>query len=270
MVPLVALVALVIGSPQAGLDDWNLLSSGSPPASIRRCLGHTAKVYEVRLTSTGTLNVEEGPLAASNQHVVLPPSAVSLPRDTQSHSIDVGGGWLVGFDAGEFGGGLWWVDTDGRRGSIALDGVPAWARNVHALMAWPTGALAFVGLAHLSADYGAVFRCFRENGRWTARLVSETDGAPTAAARAPDGGAVFVTGQGVGTVTTSGVVKTVLRSNFADLYPGSIVVDCSGTVFVGMRSVVIRLPRGATQEDWLVPPGCHRVELVGTQCECRP
>ena len=28
--------------------------------------------------------------------------------------VSVPSGWLVGFDAGEFGGGLWWFSRDGR------------------------------------------------------------------------------------------------------------------------------------------------------------
>ena len=41
--------------------------------------------------------------------------SLSLDRFGDRHVLGVADGWLVGFNAGEFGGGLWWFSFDGKR-----------------------------------------------------------------------------------------------------------------------------------------------------------
>src|SRR4051812_36461461 len=44
-------------------------------------------------------------------------------RKGRRHALHVPGGWLVGFDAGEFGGSFWWFSEDGaRRHELRLNG----------------------------------------------------------------------------------------------------------------------------------------------------
>jgi len=129
------------------------------------------------------------------------------------------------------------------------------------LLAQPDGPLAFVGLTHLSAGYGAVLRCIRRNGRWSTKLVARIEGTPTAAASAADGGAVFVTAHGVGRVSPSGVVRTLLRRVFDGLYPSSIATDAEPrTTRSGPTSATGRPTRTVT---WSASRGCARCASSG-------
>ncbi len=263
-------LALIASSGQATLRDWVRLSSGPPASEVRACLGYATTAFDVEPTPAGVVVARHSPREGQHEHVPMSPADVLLPQDANRRSLAFDDGWLVGFDAGEFGGGLWWVNTDGRRARILLGDVPTWANNVHALLSQPEGPLAFVGLTHLSAEYGAVFRCVRRNGRWKAILLARIEGTPTAATAEASGGALFVSTHGIGRVSQSGAIRTLLRRDFDGLYPSSIATDTGGTIYVGMRNVVIRLGSGAEHEDWLVPPGCVRHEVVDRRCVCLP
>jgi hypothetical protein len=261
-------LALTLSAGQVPAEDFVRLSSGPPPRDVRTCLGYIADSFEVESTPGGRVVVTPQALARDDYYLPLSSADVSLPEDANRHSIVVEDGWLVGFDAGEFGGGLWSVRRDGQHVRVPLEGVPSWARNVHGLVPQPDGPLAFVGLAHLSAEYGAVLRCARLNGQWKATLVARIGGTPTAVGSEANGGAVFVTARTIGRVSPSGAVQTLLRRDFDGLYPASVATDTKGNIYVGMRGVVVRLAVGAKQEDWLVPPDCVRLELDGRRCTC--
>lgn len=61
-------------------------------------------------------------------------------------------GWLAGFDAGEFGGGLWWFSRDGSKTIEVL------SENVHAIYQINSTILILTGLNHLGLNYGHLYR----------------------------------------------------------------------------------------------------------------
>jgi hypothetical protein len=261
---------LAFTSAQQPLESWHALAPGPPSDAVLNCLGRIITPFGVRSTRDGAVVVSVRHPSDDPEPLPVSPSDVGLPRDADLHWIATKGGWLVGFDAGEFGGGLWFVGADGDRRQVSLEGVPSWAQNVHGIVEQQGGPLVFVGLNHLSADFGAVLRCVRREGRWDTRLISRLDGAPGAAARLSNGDAIFVTTRGIGRVTPSGRVGSLLKRDLDGLYPESIATDAGGNVYVGIRGAVIRLRAGAAREEWLVPPGCARFELKGMQCTCGP
>jgi hypothetical protein len=155
-------------------------------------------------------------------------------------------------------GGLWFVRADGHRHRIPLEGVPSWAENVHGIVAQPAGPLVFVGLAHLSADYGAVLRCVRREGRWATRFVSRLDAAPGAAARLLTGDAVFVTTRGIGLGIWTCGIDNVENDEWVE--------GCFNTAMACARCPRRRRPgRGAGRWMPAGTPGAHRPGQSGVR-----
>lgn len=261
---------LAIGATHPPLDAWHALTLGPPSDAVLDCFGRIITPFYVKPTRDGVVVVSDEAPSDDLEPLSVSPSDVGLPQDADRHWIATNEGWLVGFDAGEFGGGLWHVRTDGSRTKVPLDGVPFWAQNVHGLVMQEAGPLVFVGLNHLSADFGAVLRCVRRAGRWDTVLITRIEGAPTAVTRRSNGEAVFVTTSGISRVSPSGRVASLLKRDLDSLYPESIATDARGDIYIGVRGAVIRFRAGARLEEWLVPPGCAHFELKGTECVCRP
>jgi hypothetical protein len=100
------------------------------------------------------------------------------------HVLSVENGYLVGFDAGEFGGGAWWFSTKGTRrrkltlrASESLDDY--FPENVHGFAALGKDILAFEGLTHLGSNDGRVVRLRRgSDGEWRASLFTKLSACP--------------------------------------------------------------------------------------------
>ncbi|MGA9043098.1 MAG: HEAT repeat domain-containing protein [Terriglobales bacterium] len=94
--------------------------------------------------------------------------------ERQAESLRFRDGELVGTDHGEFGGELAWLPSNGQPQTILKDNVTQMERD-------EDGAIALVGLAHMSFDYGYVLkmeRTARETWNLTevARLPAKADG----------------------------------------------------------------------------------------------
>ena len=173
-----------------------------------------------------------------------------------------GGGWLLGFDAGEFGGGLWSADSSGNTHKLS-------GENVRGLVDTPQGVLVFVGLAHLGLDSGNVLIV-----PYTAadvKTLAKLDGAPEALTRISNDTALVVTTHGITEISSSGSAKTLLHADFGLLYPNSVVSTPDGTVYVGMRLFVVRFDPHAEHdaEQWFLPQSCERFETTGCVCRAR-
>jgi hypothetical protein len=167
-----------------------------------------------------------------------------------------GDGWLVGYDAGEFGGGLWWVGEDGRKSTRLL------GDDVHAIVPRAQELLVFTGLAHMTMDEGNVYS-YRPAVRATGSLARLVDlGSSPADALAGSNGTVFVAAHTrVVALDSSNQLRVLFQNEeMGILYPNSIAEDPDGNLFVGMRFYVLRLERTATGQyiaDWYAHGRCH-------------
>jgi hypothetical protein len=178
-------------------------------------------------------------------------------------------GWLLAYDAGEWGGGLWITNEDGSEAKrIVYD-------NVHAVVPIDDEILVLSGLAHMSFDFGNAFIFSKPNGlnislRQTARL----DGEPRAYAKESDGSVLFVTTNGLSRIKKSGEVQSL--TNFPDWtrrqYANSMTITSDGSIFVGMRMFVLKLhiDEGQYKEEWLLPQECRKFHLAKFDCTCKP
>ena len=174
-------------------------------------------------------------------------------------------GWLIGFDAGEWGGALWWFNEDGANRRKLLE------ENVRGLIETRWGILVLTGLAHLSLDQGKVFRLHHSGvGEWEPDQTALLDGAPqTFISESPDT-VLVITNKSLVRLR-SGLLDALTTSvRYEGLSPNSVVLAKDGVIYVGMRHFVTRLtPRSlGYHEEWFVPNTCKRFELKEYDCVC--
>lgn len=195
----------------------------------------------------------------------LPPG-VKLQRGMlgRRSNLRVKNGWLLGFDGGEFGGGLWFATLDGKTEQLSEE-------NVHGFVETTQGVLVFVGLDHLGTDSGRVLIVpYSVTSKTDLRILVDLDGAPGAFTKLSADTALVITTHGISRITSAGVTERLLSRSFGMLYPNSIVSSSDGTIYAGMRLFVVRLVlrSGKSTEEWLVPQGCEKFHVQGFDCVC--
>jgi hypothetical protein len=165
--------------------------------------------------------------------------------------LAVDNGYLIGFDAGEFGGGLWWFSKDGTRhrklslrASDSLDDY--YPENVHGLVRNGSDVLAFEGLTHLGLNSGRVVKVSRSTkGEWQVSLFAELGACPHAIVEESPSSWLLATTSGVWRLDAHAQKRVIWQPVGGHLYyPNSIARDSNGVVFMGMRHYVIRLIPG--------------------------
>lgn len=162
--------------------------------------------------------------------------------------IGIKGGFLVGYNSGEWGGGVLWYDSKRKlRQTITTE-------NAVRIVETPHGILAFTGLAHWTGDGGHVLRLIRAGDSWRARTL-DLPGSPRVILLEPDGSILVVTTRHLVRVVEGRRVERLHAGQWRGLYPTSIEQDADGALYIGMRSVVVRLRPTSTgyAEDWLTP-----------------
>jgi hypothetical protein len=196
-------------------------------------------------------------------------------RGAGRHVIKFDGGWLVGIDAGEWGGGLWITNQDGTISKqIVMD-------NIKGIIPASGGIFVFSGLAHLHSDFGNVLmlsdpRYMHVTFEWSAHLMS----APQASAVQYDNSVLTATKFDVTQFTSSGEMKCLFWIKQFRGYPwyiNSIAETADGTIYLGSQVFVLRFrPTGVRHvetlsdysEDLLLPNQCRQFVISSNQCVC--
>jgi hypothetical protein len=189
----------------------------------------------------------------------------------------VSDGWIVGFDAGEFGGALWWFSPSGDRSERLSPpmNAPAHpkdifkAENVHGFARYGTDLLVFMGLDHLGGRSGRVFRLVREAGRWELLPFTVLDGTPNAWVVNHDG-VVILTNSALWLALSNNQVRKLCSLDLAGLHPNSMVQGSDGDIYIGMRRYVLRLRKDGSNwiDTWFVQSGCVEAKITGYECKC--
>jgi hypothetical protein len=269
--PLMVLSLLVVvsnlGSEAQTLPGgWLVHSTPTENSSEIACANHSNLEWLVSTSQTGTVEIaaRPKPYRAKSSTLELP-SGVKRDKDMLGveSKVKTGNGWLLGFDAGEFGGGLWFANDSGKTRKLSNE-------NVRGFVETSAGVLVFVGLAHMGMDSGKVLIVTEHDSDVGIQTSAKLDGAPQAVTRVSSDVALVVTTHGISQVSSTGEIKTLLHQTFGLLYPNSVVSLPHGTVYTGMRLFVVRLVKqsGGYAEQWLVPEKCKRFSVRGLDCVC--
>jgi hypothetical protein len=181
------------------------------------------------------------------------------------HVKRVSDGWLVGFNNGEFGGGLLWFSVDGlKHKELARDNVVGFADS-------SLGVLVLVGLAHLGMDHGKVLQVGEGNeGERQVKVIADLNECPYTFATETPNSVLVVTTKRLVRVLTTGKIEELLSTNYTHLYPNSMTLSKAGTIHVGMRHFVTRLTpmNGGYKEEWFVPVDCRQFTMREHNCLC--
>ena len=248
--------------PQKG---WVLYPSPEADSPALLCANHSRREWKVSLKNEG---IEISPFSEGIEEPlpfkIQPKKAIAgLAGDRRvKHVSD---GWLVGFDAGEFGGALWWFSVDGlKRKKLAEE-------NVVGFVDSSLGVLVLIGLAHMGIDEGKVLRVGEGNeGERQVDVLADLKEAPrTFAIESPNSILVLTTNRLVRVLTT-GKMEELLSTKYGLLYPNSMTLSKTGAIHVGMRHFVTRLTpmNGSYKEEWFVPVDCQRFRLREYDCLC--
>ena len=204
--------------------------------------------------------------------VSLTPDSTALqiarhPGEPDIQTIDVSGGRLLGYNAGEFGGEVVFVGHDDRVTSIAK-------QNLSFFVPSRFGVLGLGGTDHLGLNEGwlLLFKP-RSNAAWAAETLMSIKGEPRAYTALGDDTLLVVT-MGTLVLLRPPSSKTVLYRtplmSFID--PHTVVRDRAGVIYLGTRYAVTRLTPGENgyADDWIVPASCpRRVRTAETgKCAC--
>jgi hypothetical protein len=188
-----------------------------------------------------------------------PPMPFRVPRGSAQDglsgewfSIKVSDGWIIGYNAGEWGGALWWFSPDGKkRERISRDQVIGFFET-------KAGLLASEGLAHGFRSVGQIVRLAKgSDGRWRSERFVDLNAAPVAAVLSGDANLIVATTNRLLRVDLPSRKVYVLVDHgfWGGLYPKSMMIAPSGEIYLGMRHGVAKFAKvdGIYRTRWLVP-----------------
>jgi hypothetical protein len=167
-------------------------------------------------------------------------------------STKVADGWIVAFNAGEFGAGLWWFSPDGKKRAKIAE---AWVKD---FLSTEAGLLALEGIAHGTENRGRIIRLFQDRaGRWRTEDLINLGHAPEVALKRTDGSLLIATTDRLLRVVPSDKTVEVLHKNafWSGLFPNSLALTPGGTIYLGMRHGVAKLEKTGREYKvvWLLP-----------------
>jgi hypothetical protein len=270
-----AFMSALLGFGQARMPDSWVEVRLPPPAdwdkenSEAHCANYSKHEWRVEIRPTNKLEVADSAKEKSTGQIAFPPRFVRTKQMVgRTIIVRAGDGWLLGFDAGEFGGGLWWASADG---SVTKH---LSTKNVHMIIPRGEELLVLTGLAHLVIDEGEVYS-FQPalGGASKFNRIADLGSAPQAATYSKGGAMLISTAKSVMELEPDNRLRKLYeeKEHMPWLYPTSIATDQTGAIFVGMRFYVLRLsPRDSQlyNASWFVPSDCTKTKIQGFDCLC--
>lgn len=246
---------------------WVVYPAREQNSEAMQCANYSRLEWRVGLSEVGNPHITPRPLPYGSKS-----SNLELPHGVKPQkgmlgvesSLKIQNGWLLGFDDGEFGGGLWFAGLNGETQELS-------AENVHGFMETSQGVLVFVGLAHLDLDSGRVLVVpYAVKSQTDLKTFAELDGSPEAFTKLAGDKALVVTNRGISRISPTGLREPLITSEFGGLYPNSVASTVDGNIYVGMRLFVVRIvyQSGKYNEEWLVPESCKHFKIRGLDCVC--
>jgi hypothetical protein len=252
----------------AGVDipnGWVVAPSRAENSELWHCAGYGGG-WVVAKDKNDNLKVTDWNSFLQHGRSQVPPTLKLTPEMNGSHSVlKTSDGWLIGADAGEFGGGLWWFSRDGGETRKLL------AENVKAIYNTPSGILVLTGLAHLSLDDGGIYTFSETQDEVKIKWLVRIGRSPEASSLDRDGNVLIATTRSVLRVTSNGKITTLYEPEEQLVYPTSIEVERTGTIRVGMRFFILQVMQnhnGSYRGQWLMQERCTETKLSKNICAC--
>jgi hypothetical protein len=248
---------------------WIVVAAPAQGSETLSCANLARREWMVAIGSGGGVEVAERTSAVREDSPLpftIAPSRQNVREHLagRRHSLKVDDGYIVGFDAGEHGGALWWFTPSGDK-RVQLAEV-----NIVGLTELRIGVVALSGLAHLGTSEGKVFRLTRERDTWSAAAWIDMHGAVEAFVRESPESMLVLSTTGLDRVTVCGDVLRIATTNYDVLYPTSIAIEPNGVVYIGMRQFITRfVPIGdGYREEWLTREDCPLLVRKKFECSC--
>lgn len=159
-------------------------------------------------------------------------------------------GFLVGLNKGEFGGGLYFIKTDGKDGYQMANFL-----NIHSIFEYNSKYFSIEGLAHLGGQRGQIIEIFKEDELWKYKSLTKLIEVPDLVADY-NNGKIIVTSQYILRFGQDLKVTEILKSPvyWGMLYPSSILID-RDDIYLAMRQGILKIKAFNTlpEYEWYVP-----------------
>jgi len=154
--------------------------------------------------------------------------------------VKVDDGWLVGYDAGEFGGGLYWIDEKNLSKRLISD------RRTPFLAKTARGIFAIQSYSHFSFGYSQLVALDLKEGTWHTQAITDLHSNPVSIVLEGDR---FILAQSkyVTTLETNGRQREIFRPTqlIGGFLIESMVRSPNGEIWIGSQNAVVCLqPRG--------------------------
>ncbi|HEY8561087.1 MAG TPA: hypothetical protein VIL74_12000 [Pyrinomonadaceae bacterium] len=253
-------------------DGWVLFPAPKAESPERSCANRAIESERKVALVDGILSISGYTYPHAEELGKLPQNLREIVRKDKMakgrlHIEPFENGWLIGADAGEWGGDLFWLSGDGKRKVELIEG------NVRGIVKLVGGEVFILtGYAHMSDHEGKLYKLTTgENGALKAKLLSDLKTQPQAFAVESNESFLVALDDIILRVKASGRIELLKKTNFASLHPNSMTVTSSGVIYVGMRLFVARfVPReNGYAEEWLVPQNCRKFLEKDFDCVCQ-
>lgn len=278
------LFALLIGTQQQAADLASWHEVHGDVSALVECAGYSDVAVRATTAENDSLRLDivdrkafirdRNPLTRGPQGLPFP-----VPEELSAGGAwvtkQVSDGWLIGFDAGEFGGGLWWLDHSGtRREKLAPDNIFAFADGPAPLV------VAVGGRAHLDKSTGTALVLSGGNA-WKIAAQLALGGKPRAIT-SHEGDIFVVIDTAVVRIERAERVSTVADGLPASRLTPVSMAAANHDLYIGFSLILGRVRLVDGSKTWFLPPHCQAPRLVrreslrpdiwpvgGTRCECR-
>jgi hypothetical protein len=183
----------------------------------------------------------------------LPFSQKQIAKKIKNHySIravkKVNDGYIIGLNGGEFGGGLWFLSTNGKKSYEITSYI-----RVKDIFVCNNKLYVIRGLAHLGSSYGSIFELKKEK-KWKVSKSFKLPAAPNFVLHEEDN-ILILTSEHILSFDKNEKLTEILKAPFywGMFYPSSAIVD-SNDIYIAMRRGILKISdfKYNPNNEWLV------------------
>jgi len=160
----------------------------------------------------------------------------------------VNDGYIVGLNGGEFGGGLWFLSTNGKRSYEITPYI-----RVKDIFIYNNKLYVTRGLAHLGSSYGSIFELKKEK-KWEVSKSFKLPGAPIFVLQEKNN-ILILTSEHLLSFDKNEKLTKILKAPFywGMFYPSSAIID-SNNIYIAMRKGILKISefKNNPNYEWLV------------------